>query len=213
MPFALIGATIIGTIIAVLIGRKLDQPARASKTVLAYSVPGKSNILDFSSKNIMLAPKAAPAPLERLFEQEIGISNIGFECVEDIEITVKTKYDKKFDPEQDFSDYSVETIPSGMKYEIKNVASESDSSEYKILIPFMNRSDVLKIKKISSADSSISVFMHKINTDFVEVKDLSPLPTVRQRLITQIGQGRLIEASGGIAAAALAASLLSLLGS
>lgn len=207
LQFALIGATIVGTVIAVLVGRALDKGEKGRK-VIGLLVPKNCQIIDFSKKNILLAPTKAPSPLEKIFEMEIGIGNVGFAVVTEFSVTVKTTFAKEFEKLQDFVDYSIETYPDGMKYEIREISSILRENVYSVNFPFMNRGDRFLLRTISSSEFQIQCTAHHQDTELVYTADLSPLPTLRQRIASGLSQTKHIEwLIGAVGAAATAAGL------
>jgi len=211
LQFALIGAMIIGTIIAVLLGRFLDHGDNRTLGLIGVTIPQSSDVIDFSDQDIMLAPKRAKAPLPRVFEREIIISNIGFSVVDNFKINLKTNFQKAFDPEIDFVDYAIFTDPPGLKYELHDAQESLDSTELEIKFEFMNRGDKFRLRSLSSSDSRSSFKAHHPNTEFRNVPAPVPLPTVRQRFAGFLGRSRIIELGIGATTAALTGTILALI--
>ncbi|MBL4718130.1 MAG: hypothetical protein JKZ02_06755 [Erythrobacter sp.] len=204
----LVIATIAGTVIAVLLGKFLDNPTRKPGKVLAAAYHRRPKVLEFGDERILLAPKSAPAPVEKIFEQEIVISNIGFELLENVELTVSQTYDKEFDPAEDFADHSIDSIPDGVDYQIESHETTTTLSRYSVRIPFLNRGDRLIMRTLSSSESSCSINSHMPNVEFRIVEVVENIPTLRERLARILEKGRWFEAiSGALGAGVVLAAL------
>lgn len=190
--FALLGATLIGSIIAVLLGRLFDKGSKRGAIVGVW-VEQKADVIDFTHMGFLLQPKGGAPGLERVFQRSCIIRNIGFEIVYDFEIVLESDYGAAFDPTIDFGDFRLETEPSGLNVDISDVGRTDSKTQVSYKFKFLNRGDYLKITYISSRDVKVSFMAHHPGTEIIAVSLPDLIPTIRQKIGSLVSKGRVVE--------------------
>jgi hypothetical protein len=212
LQFLLIAATVFGTIIAVLIGRALDKGFKKHTGIMGVITPKASDVIDFTQKNILLQPKNNRFPIERIFEKELIVANIGFDVVENFHVVMCARHLESYNSDIDFIDFSITTSPEGLNYKLEKGKVEPTYNETLIHFPFMNRGDVFKIRISSTKEVDLSFKAHHPNTEFRAITQIKLLPTLRQKIGSYVGSSKAIEVATVATAAVVAALIASLLG-
>ena len=214
LAYALIAATVAGTVIAVLIGRYLDKGTSKRSGVIGIHIPQKSEIIDFTRKNILLVPLGKTEPIERLYEREILVGNVGFDIVNNFQIKICREYVEPSIRNANFTSQNISVNPEGLEFEICDGQKHEVYEETIVKFGFMNRGDSFRLRILSNSEIKISFLAHHPDTIFKDVNNLELLPTLRQKVGNVVGSGRMIEKTGvGLivtaAAAATAAGFVS----
>lgn len=201
--FALLAATVIGTIFAVLVGKFLDDWKRKSQ-FLGIWIQSESNILDLTDRNILLSPADSGIQLEKLFEKRLMIANVGRDVIEGVRVRIKSTYSKDFETDSDFVEFKISSSPNGLDVQFENEHSHGRVTSVDLVSPFLNPGDAIELGYLSSADVDIESSAHLKNVEIVRLSSPGTPATKREKIAEFLARSHGLEAIAGVVAALLA---------
>ncbi len=209
--FALLAATLVGTAVAIIVGKMLDKNEQARK-IISIDFDKSSQVIDFSKRNILLAPNGIQNPIPRVFERELSVTNVGFGLVEGLEIVWGTNYVEKFGHDRSWADFDLRSEPPGIRPEFEDLEKSDQATRILMKFKFLNRGDKFVIRAAASSDFSFDISAHHPGTEIRYQGGQKLLPTFRDRVAKFLSEKQIIQVLAGVGAAAAAGSISSIIG-